>query len=304
MTCREFQSHWNELLDADARDAAIGGGTAPGRSDTSTTPVVDYREEALLAHAALCPDCRQFAAQWRSLRHAIRAWRQPPQPPAGLADRILVADPLPQSLQWNVVAADERQRFRRRVLVLACSGVAAILMALVLTRLEILLGPAPDGRPANPQAIAFRNQELHSVSDSPRDPGARHALIYALAEATSATWDLARSASEPATRISRDVLVATTRSEDATPERTSDGQLAAGDRTDMGTAGLAVPVPSLEHLALDPSAASTVLQKVGDHLSAGVRPLSDTARHAFGFLIGPAQDQPGSRTKSPSAKGA
>ena len=72
----------------------------------------------------------------------------------------------------------------------------------------------------------------------------------------------------------------------------------------MGSVGLTVAVPSLAPFTPDPSAASSAFQQVGDHLAAGVRPLSDTARHAFGFLIGPAPDRAGRRTSPPSAKGA
>ena len=304
MTCREFQSQWDALLDADARAAGIGAATTPDRSDRNATPAIDDGEEDLLAHAASCPECRELTTQWRTLRHAIRAWRQPPLPPAGLADRILAANSMPQSLQWHVVAAEEHKRSFPHILVLVCTLAAGIVLALILPRLEMMLGPSPNGRPAKPPMIADRNQDLHSISDSASGPVTRDAFNHALAEATSATWDLARSASEPAARISRDMLDATTQSEDDSPDRTSQRQPAVGGRSVGGAGSLTVRVLSLEQLAPDPSAASTVLQQVGDHFSAGVRPLSDTARHAFGFLIGPARDQPGPRTSSPSAKGA
>jgi hypothetical protein len=66
----------------------------------------------------------------------------------------------------------------------------------------------------------------------------------------------------------------------------------------------AAPVPSLNPLRPDPAAASALLQQVGDDLASGVRPLSSSARRAFGFLLGPALDQPEARTKPPVAKGA
>ena len=57
------------------------------------------------------PIARSVASSRLSvLRHAIRAWRQPPVPSAGLVDRILAAEPMPQSFQWKVVAADEPDR--------------------------------------------------------------------------------------------------------------------------------------------------------------------------------------------------
>ncbi len=287
MTCREFQSQWDALLDADARVAAIGAGSEPDRFDTRAKPALDDSEAALLAHAAGCPECRQIAAQWRVLRHAIAAWRQPPVAPAGLADRILAAKSMPQTLQWKVVEAIERKQSRRDHLILACTLAASFLGIILLSRAIRMRDPSPDGR-ANPPAIVSRDQDLQAVADLGRDPGGHQALNRVLAEATSATWDLARSASEPAARISRDMLDATTRSEDAPLEPASDRPVAVVDRSDLRAVGLTVAVPSLDNLAPDSSAASAVLQHVGDHFSAGVRPLSDTARHAFGFLIGPA----------------
>ena len=109
-------------------------------------------------------------------------------------------------------------------------------------------------------------------------------LNTAVAEATAATWDLARSASEPAARISRQVLDAATQSDRASSLSTQDAQsepIAAG-----------VSVPSLARLAPDSAAAEAMLQEVGDRLASGVRPISDTARHAFRFLLGPAMPKP------------
>jgi hypothetical protein len=300
MTCREFQHQWDALLDADARVVAGEIGTTPCRSDNPASPAIDDGDEAMLAHAASCPQCRQLAAQWRTLRHAIRAWRQPPMPSAGLTDRILAARSVPQSLQWTDIVAVERRQMRRGQLVLAGALAASLLALSVLVRFLTMGNPAPVGREAKPPVIVSRDPDLHSVAD----PDGRHALDRALAEATSATWDLARSASEPAARISRDVLDATTGPEDAAVESTPDQPVAAVDRSEPGAVGLRVPVPSLDRLAPDATAASAVLQQVGDHLSAGVRPLSDTARHAFGFLIIPARNPPGSRSSPPSAKGA
>lgn len=89
----------------------------------------------------------------------------------------------------------------------------------------------------------------------PIDP---QSLSDALALARSATLDLARETSAPAARIGREVLGAASLPEAAT-----------------------LPLPE----SVPPSA--DVLQSVGDRVSAGVRPLSGTARHAFGFLFSP-----------------
>jgi hypothetical protein len=93
------------------------------------------------------------------------------------------------------------------------------------------------------------------------DPGP---LTDALADATSATWDLAREASAPAARLGRDVLGAA-----------------------------ALPGSPTAPETPDPSAsAAVVLRQVGDRVNEGVRPLSGSARHAFSFLLGPALDEP------------
>ena len=94
-------------------------------------------------------------------------------------------------------------------------------------------------------------------------PAVAHApvrpLSEALSHATEATLDLARETSAPAARIGRQVLATTALAEPS---------------------GFEVPVSV--------SPASDVLQSVGDHVNRGFRPLSGSARHAFGFLIGPA----------------
>ena len=66
----------------------------------------------------------------------------------------------------------------------------------------------------------------------------------------------------------------------------------------------AVSVPSLDSLAPDTAAAGAMLQQVGDRLTNGVRPLSDTARHAFGFLLGTALAKPEVPVNPPAQKGA
>ncbi len=115
-------------------------------------------------------------------------------------------------------------------------------------------------------------------------------LNEALAGATSATWDLARSATEPAARISRNVIDVATTPGSTVP--------------DSGASVPAVSVPSLDSLAPDSDTAAAMLRQVGDSLVTGVRPFSSTARHAFGFLLGPVPAKPEARTIVPSEKGA
>lgn len=81
-------------------------------------------------------------------------------------------------------------------------------------------------------------------------------LNVALAVATDATWDLARDSSAPAARIGRRVLATTPRFE-----------------------GSAWPV------GVDAGPKAGAWRNVGLNLGDGVRPLSESTRHAFGFLL-------------------
>ena len=70
MNCREFESEWNELLDAETSGKARVPLVArvrpvPERARPRTDAAVDERERALLDHAASCPACRPW-------RRAIR----------------------------------------------------------------------------------------------------------------------------------------------------------------------------------------------------------------------------------------
>ena len=116
------------------------------------------------------------------------------------------------------------------------------------------------------------------------------ALNEAVSGATAATWELARSASEPAARISRQVLDAAIE-----PELNRSGPDLAAD---------SVSVRSLTLFAPDSATAAAALQQVSDRLGAGVHPLSTTAFHAFGFLLSPGLVKPEVRAKPPRAKGA
>jgi hypothetical protein len=146
---------------------------------------------------------------------------------------------------------------------------------------------------------------LHTTPVDPRDDERRgtktapvdsRALNLAVAEATAMTWDLARSASEPAARISRQVLDTASNPEQdrAVPDTASSSDSVAAT----------IAVPSLDALAPDAETAGAILQQVGDRLATGVRPLSESARHAFGFLLGPPLEKPQVPTNPPAQKGA
>jgi hypothetical protein len=301
MTCRDFQHKWDELLDAEARLAASPDGAGPTPTGTDPLAPADAGEAVLLAHAAGCPDCRAIAARYQVLRHAIRAWRQPPVPPPDLVDRILAeyADLTPGMSK----TADRRGlRWWRpsRSQVALLTGLAAAVMVCMLLGVTVdrLVRRHRADHEGPSRQLAVRSSP--SVSGSEEPTAGSTALNRALAEATSATWDLARSASEPAARISRDVLDATTQG-DPRPNEAGGPSSTDPPGAMEGLASLSVPMPSLDPLAPD---ASTVLQQVGDHLSAGVQPLSSTARHAFSFLLGPPRDRTEPRATGRAASGA
>jgi len=252
-------------------------------------PAANDRERLLLDHAAGCPACREVAARYETLRLALRVWGHPPAAPAGLADRILAAaQAQAQSLPRWRAGTYRTQRFWQAGLPLAtvaAAVVAAVTVGLLMPKLTVdqprLNHPTP--------GAAMSPRGGHPASASPASADAR-ALNEAVAGATAATWDLARSASEPAARISRQVLDAATE-----PEL---------NRSGPGLGADSIAVPSLTSFAPDSATAAATLQQVGDRLATGVRPLSTTARRAFGFLLGPTLAKPEVRTNPPAAKGA
>ena len=123
--------------------------------------------------------------------------------------------------------------------------------------LSVLIGvrPGVPARPAKPLAVAASTARAID----------HDALSHALAVATSATWDLARATSAPAARVGLEVFEAT----------------GLDETSDAPTMPLEVEAEAVE-----------VLQDVGERVNEGVRPLSGTARQAFGFLFGPAPAPP------------
>lgn len=238
MNCQNFEQRWNELLD---------GGDAASME----------QERALRAHAAECPACQALSRRYETLRTAIRNMGPPPAPSPEFADRCFQA--------WQRSVARPGFRLVRYWPVMGGLAAAAALLAVISLggRFgQIAPRPGTGGGavavrpPAEPAPPLVQNSE-------PSRP-----LALVLADATSATLDLAREASAPAARIGRDVLEQTVRADEGViPEATSP----------LDDAG---------------SAASAVIQTVGNQVNEGVRPLSGSARHAFSFLLGPAADAP------------
>jgi hypothetical protein len=218
---------------------------------------LDAREEiasgvdrALDEHASGCASCRAVAERYQVLAQAIRALGPAPTAPAGFADRFMARHEasLPRaartlrlpSLAWPLTVA------------------AAAAAVVVVGLLGFRAGRVPESRPSPRVVEAI---DPRKVTD-------------ALADATSAAWELALETSAPATRIGRDVL-------------------------DSAVAPSEDPAPPL---ANDQSDAPDVLKHLGGRVNDRLRPISGTARHAFEFLLGPA-DEPAPAVPPPPAGG-
>jgi hypothetical protein len=259
MNCRDFDRIWTELF-----DAASSPAREPGTGGTYAT------ELALREHAAGCSTCRSKAAGYEKLERSILAWGPPPDPAADLADRIALAAKAQLPLARPPLIARRRGWPSIRVVAAAASIVSIITFGIAV-RISNYRSAAPGNPRRSPSA----------KTDGPK-------LNDALASATAASWDLARSASEPAARLSRQFL-----------DRASESGALPADQS----AG-ALSVPSLDALAPDSAAAAATIQLVGDRLADGVRPLSSSARQAFSFLFGPASKKPQNRANPPAARGA
>ena len=267
MNCQDFERIWNERIDASSSPS----GDLGTRSTSGS-------ELALREHAAGCSTCRRKAAGYQALERSILAWGPPPAPPAHLADRILVAARAqPSSARQGARTWHSRRRLVR--FLVAAASIIPIITIGLMTRITI-------DRARDRDRLASATPGNLPRTSSGRSDGPK--LNEAFASATEASWDLARSASEPAARLSRQFLDAATESGPDQPHESSGG----------------VSVPSLDAFAPDSAAAIATIQQVGDRFADGVRPLSSTARHAFGFLLGPAPPKPDIRANPPAARGA
>ncbi len=286
MNCQDCDQIWTQLLDAEPLSRSrVATGFEP------SPQLLAEREQAACTHALSCPRCRQVQAGYETLRRALRAWVCSARPeltssPAHV-ERILA--------EQQTGSSRRARRWRAALPLGATVAVAACLIALVLAplpwRLERVTTDRGSGRAAAPSSgIA-----LHP-SNRPSDP---HALSAALANATAATWDLARTTSEPAARLGRQVLESATQGENPAA-----GGAAAADPTFSSYPGLDSLAGVLPIVPQSPPG-SALLQQVGDGLSASVRPLSSTARQAFGFLRIPALEKNDtSPLHQPASKGA
>jgi hypothetical protein len=227
MNCREFETSWNDLLDARSAD-------------------VSELEQAIEAHASACGRCRAVSSRYQMLRQAISAWSPPPAASAESLERLYELT-VPST---SLVIHHRRSRLARLVPLAAAAALLALAWVGWSARQPGPLGenPAPVSNTAFPAAIG------------PLMKG--RSLDVALAEATEATIDLAREASAPAARIGREIL-----------------------DLDNSKGSALIEEPAV--IAADESSASDVIHKVGQRVNAGVKPISGSAHHAFGFLFGP-----------------
>ena len=218
-------------------------------------------DPALEAHAATCQTCRQVTLHFQTLQRVlqVQAVAGPPTPSSSFVQRFLEQ----QASQADLIAYRPRQQTSlMRWLTIAAS---LILMSLIgWYSLSVNSEPAP--RPGELVADSIMIEEAPLLTD-------------ALAAASAATWDLAVETSAPAARIGREILeVSTFRG--APPEIEFENT----DEADSDVPLEDKPEDKLALTSTDPR--TNVLQTVGERFNAGVRPLSGTARHAFGFLLG------------------
>ncbi|MDR3620725.1 MAG: hypothetical protein P4L85_15340 [Paludisphaera borealis] len=261
MNCRDFDQVWNQLLDVRRRDAG-------DRQAVDAARVA--RERSLREHADACPSCQVRHRQFETLRQALEAWTARPDasptPSPGLTERIIKAAAQPELI---VPVAGRSWFVRPRFAAFALASAAAALLVTVGPRLRPE-PPRPSSAPVPADGRRF----------------GRGLLDGAVNDATAASWQLARLASEPAARLGKEMI---------------DASFEPGDGS-FQKAGF----PSSSDLpSLDPESFSPVLlNQMGDLLAAGVRPLSTSARQAFGFLLTPTSEKPERPVVRPTAKGA
>jgi hypothetical protein len=251
MNCRQFEQAWNERLD---------------RRDTAASTL----DDPLARHAAACQRCRGRAQAFLALEQALAAWPAYPaaKPSPGSVDRMLEAW---RGQQARTVAPIPVRRGRRH----GWWGWAAAAALILATWLGYRLSPRSTDHGPSARAPLIAT-EMPPSPDAPATP--TRPITVSLAEATSATIELARATSAPAARLGRQVIASTA------------SATSSASRPDLLPR---VPLGS----------ASEVLRSVGEDLGDGVEPLSGTARKAFGFLLGPGESVDPESAKAGAGRG-
>ncbi|MDE2506877.1 MAG: hypothetical protein KGM43_06675 [Planctomycetota bacterium] len=223
MNCREFEQIWQARLDdrAGGRDDFAGCATGAAWAD----------------HAALCASCRTRAAGWVRLERVLAEDLPTVELPAGFAERILAG----RERATTVACAGRRGWWGRPQMF---SAAAAVLLAAGGVTWMKLAGPVGEG-------LRARRAGASASRSIGRD----------LAEATAASWALARRAAGPAGELGRELIAPV---DDAR----------AAERVDV--------------LGSSVEPATLALEDARERVAEGVAPLSAAARRAFGFLAIPA----------------
>jgi hypothetical protein len=286
MNCYECDQIWNQLLDAEPLPRArVAAGLEP------SPQLLAELEQAACTHAQGCTRCRQARARYETLRRALRAWVSTPRPATTVSPTLI------ERILAEQAAGSIRRASRWRAALPLGAAAAAVACLIVL-----VLAPLPR-RPQGALPGGDRAGAAGPASASAARPSNRAAdsriLSSALADATAATWDLARTTSEPAARLGRQVFERATQ-----PENPSRAAASAADPAGPSYSGLDSFTAVLPVVSQSPPG-SALLQQMGDGLSAGVRPLSSNARQAFGFLRIPSLEKTGnSPLHQPASKGA
>lgn len=222
MTCHDFEQRWQDWLDDPHAEPADA-------------------DRAMERHAANCPPCDERRRRYFTLRLAIAGMptHAVAAPPADFADRVAAAwaaEPLVLPMRTGPTWG---YRWASAAAVLLAVGLAGVRWGL----------PLMQGVPPQPAPL-----ELASATDRP--------LADSLADLTSATIQLARATSGPATRLGQDVLDSTTLAL-APPAEPSAAPAAEGDN--------------------EAAEGGELFRQFGD----GIRPISAPTRRAFSFLLGP-----------------
>lgn len=229
LTCREFEARVHQFLDRRSID-----------------PIAI---DAIAArHGSECASCRTKYQEYLLLDRALRSRTEAaPSKSHGFTDRVLAR-----------LAAEEARSPRRLTFpwAIGVAAAAGVMVAVVATFQF-------DSRRHH---IKDQQSKTASISDDKSKPATIGRDLIAIpplgedsiAEATSATLELARLASAPAARLG--------------------GKWFRTNAVELDSHRV------VERVSLGRSA-SKVWRKLGDGVQAGVEPLSSPARRAFGFLL-------------------
>jgi hypothetical protein len=240
------------------------------RDDRAADRELAREMPAAREHARRCAACARAEFGYEALRRALAAWGREVRTSASahpdLAECLLAALSSPSGSPSSHPPSGRRTGFGLPLWFAVAAAAAVLALAIAPDRTRIRPGRSTVPAPS-------RRLDARVLEES-------------LTEATAATLDLARRTSEPAARLGRAVLEAAARAEGV------EGQ------------GAPVTLTSVLRGPIDLAPSSTLFQEFGERVSAGVRPLSSTARRAFEFLLAPTSGPNGRRIIPPTSKGA